>query len=209
MFLKKLNRFILWFVFVLFLAHISKNIMKDIPKERILSFPQFIKEVKSGNIQKVAIEGNTIKGTFKKKNNKGKNLPFKTIGNTGDTTLKILYDKGITPHYEEVIDFSLYGALIMWSPVILLIIILFLILRLEKKITKPREEMGSDIDNFFKDPVEKHDGYHLYKIQLTSSERKIVEDALEKTKQTYSGQTNLTRFGEHIAHICKMFVEKK
>ena len=214
--MRTFNRFLFWFVLFLVLSHFSKKAMDEFPQEKRLSFPDFITEVKSGKIQDVTFDGSSITGNFKKKDEQGRTISFKTVGHTGDSTLKILSDNGITPHYREELIFPLYEiflkSVFFWIPIVLPVVILFLIIRIDKKIKNIGGDPGiveMDNDNLLKDPEEKHDEYHAYKIWLTSPERKLVRDALVETKNTHGSQMESNRSGEHIAHICKIFLEKK
>ena len=105
-------------IFILLFVVSHKIIMEDkfkhFPEDRKISYAQFIEEVKRGNIRDVTFrDGSIIKGSFKKKDKKNRNIYFTTKGNTGDVSLKILMKNGVMPHYEEEEEFSFYGILIM------------------------------------------------------------------------------------------------
>ena len=123
--------FTLWLVVLLMFAILSKFMMAGRKEDRQLSYSKFIEEVKVGNIREVTFQGkNIIKGTFKQVDEKGRTIYFKVIGNTGETTFKILGKHGIVPNYAEEEKENLFTSLLInWGPMILLILIFYLFLR--------------------------------------------------------------------------------
>ena len=123
--------FTLWLVVLLMFAILSKVMMEGKREDRQLSYSKFIEEVKEENVREVTFQGkNTIKGAFKQVDEKGRTIYFKVIGNTGETTFKILGKHGIVPNYAEEEKQPLFTSLLInWGPMILLIVIFYLFLR--------------------------------------------------------------------------------
>ena len=121
----------LWLVVILMFALVSKMVMEGQEAGRKISYSRFIEEVKRGNIEEVTFQGkNIIKGTFKQVDHKGRPVHFEAIGNTGETTFKILDQYKIIPNYaEEEKQTLLTSILINWGPMILLIVIFYLFLK--------------------------------------------------------------------------------
>ena len=204
-----------FFVLTVSLASFFKFIMNDDTKTQKIDYPRFIQEIKKGNIQDITLQGkSTIKGSFKQKNKDGQKIYFKTIGDTGDFTLKYLVRYGVIPNYTEEKRPVLNSIIINLIP---LILILFIMYRILKMITPQIQrnlnddfifnDMGTDDNDLFKDPVGRHNRFYIYDIWLTSSEGRWVRKAIRKIKK--KEQLKSRRSGEYIVFLCKRFIDEK
>lgn len=219
---KNYKKFFVLFVSIILFALAFKFIAGDGKEDEQLSYSQFIKEVKKKNIREVTLQGeDTIKGVFKKTDTEGKKISFKTTGNTGEVTLKFLVKYGIVPNYETEKRSFLAALIINWIPLILILFITYHLLKTIRPDKKKQhmdsdedqtllfDDVEKDEDNFFQEAVGRHDGFYIYDIWLNSSERKSVRKAVGRIKRKYKDQIKTKRSGEHIAYICKIFVNKE
>lgn len=131
--MKKMNQsvktFILWFALILMFISIFNVFKNETKKEVEISFSQFINNLENSQIKEVTFVGDRkITGRFNKDYNEGKF--FKTIGDTGPETFKLLRDNKITPNYEAPESESLWRQLLVsWGPMILLVVLFFVIMR--------------------------------------------------------------------------------
>jgi cell division protease FtsH len=119
----------LWIVVILMLAVVAKVVTEGRTIYKKITYSEFIRAVEKGNIREVTFKGkNTIIGQFKEGfENQAR---FKLIGDTGESTFKLLRSNNITPNYEEAEKQPLFTSiLINWGPMILLIVIFYFFLR--------------------------------------------------------------------------------
>lgn len=119
----------LWIVVILMLAVVAKVVTEGRTIYKKITYSEFIRAVEKGNISEVTFKGkNTIIGQFKE--GLENQARFKLIGNTGESTFKLLRSNNITPNYEEEEKQPLFTSiLINWGPMILLIVIFYFFLR--------------------------------------------------------------------------------
>ena len=185
----ELKKFTLWFLIILVFSLVSKNMSEDIRKVKQINYPEFLEEIKSGNIKEVIIhEGNIIKGYLKQINENKRNISFKTIGNTGDVTVKILNKHGIIPNYVKEERPLFTSIIINWGPLIVIIVIIYFFLKeinslkrdIVKKLNITKKE---DNDNLLKEPDNYHNDYHIYTIRFDSFEINFVREAILLVKK--------------------------
>ncbi len=119
----------LWIVVLLMMALIAKVAVEEKTTYKRVSYPNFIKAVETKNISEVTFKGEkTIVGKFNEDYENGER--FTLIGDTGDTTFKILRENGVTPEYDEEEKQTFFASLLInWGPMILLIVIFYFFLR--------------------------------------------------------------------------------
>jgi cell division protease FtsH len=119
----------LWVVVLLMMALIAKVAVEDKTTYKRIKYPDFIRAVESKNIAEVTFKGeNRIIGRYKDDFEAGER--FTLLGDTGDTTFKILRDNGLTPEYDEEEKQTFFASLLInWGPMILLIVIFYFFLR--------------------------------------------------------------------------------
>ncbi len=121
--------FTLWLVVILFTALVVKVMQEGNTQVAKVSYSDFIHAVESKRIGEVTFKGSDkILGKFKPEFENGK--AFQLIGNTGESTFKLLRANGITPDYAEQDKDNLFTSLLInWGPMILLIGIFYFFLR--------------------------------------------------------------------------------
>ena len=122
--------FALWAVIFLMVVVVLKSFNDTPGTRKKITYSQFVEAIEKEQIAKVTlVEGkNEINGYFKEEFDNGKK--FYLVGNTGESTFKLLRENGITPDYEIKEDQSLAMTfLISWGPMILLFVIFYFFLR--------------------------------------------------------------------------------
>lgn len=121
--------FTLWLVVILFTALVVKVMQDGNTQIKKVTYSDFIGAVENKRIAEVTFKGkDKIIGKFKPEYEAGKT--FQLIGNTGETTFKLLRSNGITPNYAEEDRDNLFTSLLInWGPMILLIVIFYFFLR--------------------------------------------------------------------------------
>ena len=116
---------------------------------------------------------NSIKDSFKRKNKDEEKIYFKTIGDTGDFTLKYLTKYVIIPNYTEEKRPVFNSIIINLIPLIFILFIMYKILKMiipEMKRNPDTDQeflfndMGTDDNDLFKEPVGKHNGFYIYDV---------------------------------------------
>ena len=208
-----LKKFTFWFVFILMHFIIYKDMLKEVKarnkSHKEISYSRFIKEVQAGNIEEVTLLGKeTIKGSFKKLDSDESKTLFKTIGNIGHITQRVLIKHGIVLNYIEEKRPLFFPFLIKWLPFFILMIC-FQYFFLKEKKHAVNTTNGPDNNNLLKASDHKFNSYRIYKISLTSFEVHIVKEAILQIKKKYNNQIETKRSGEHISLICSKFIESK
>lgn len=207
------KKFILFFILILLFASICKVLTEEKKQDQKISYSDFIREIKKENIEKITLQGkNSINGSFKQKDKNGKEISFKSIGSTGETTLKFLLKYGITPDYAEEEKDILTFIIIYWMPWILIFLMgwnLFKKTPLDKVDNFDSdsfifEDIGQD--DFLREPVGKYKEFHIFDIRFTSSEKRWVRKGIGKMKKKEPLKDGRT--GAYIASICKIYIEK-
>ena len=121
--------FALWIVVFLILMLVVKMLNDDKKTYKQITYPEFVDAIEAKNISEVTFKSNKeIVGQFKEGYDNMSR--FKLTGETGDYTLKLLRQHGITPSYEEEKKQTLFTSLLInWGPMILLIVIFYFFLR--------------------------------------------------------------------------------
>ncbi len=119
----------LWIVVILMALLVAKVAIEDKQPYKRITYPDFILAVETKNIAEVTFKGeNRIIGKFKEGYEQGER--FTLLGDTGDTTFKILRSNGLTPEYDEPEKQTFFTTLLLnWGPIILLIVIFYFFLR--------------------------------------------------------------------------------
>jgi cell division protease FtsH len=119
----------LWIVVILMMALVAKVATEGKQGFKSITYPDFIRSVESKNIAEVTFRGkNHIVGKFKEGYENGQR--FQLIGDTGDTTFKILRENDLIPEYDEEEKQTFFASLLInWGPMILLIVIFYFFLR--------------------------------------------------------------------------------
>ncbi|MCF8059644.1 MAG: ATP-dependent zinc metalloprotease FtsH [Bacteriovoracaceae bacterium] len=119
----------LWIVVILMALLVAKVAIEDKKTYKRITYPEFIIAVETKNIAEVTFKGeNHIIGKFKEGYQQGER--FTLLGDTGDTTFKILRTNGLTPEYDEPEKQTFFTTLLLnWGPILLLIVIFYFFLR--------------------------------------------------------------------------------
>ena len=119
----------LWIVVILMMALVAKVATEGKQGYKKIKYPDFILAVENKNIEDVTFKGkNTIIGKFKDTYEDG--ARFTLVGDTGETSFKILRDHGLTPNYDKEDQQGFFASLLInWGPMILLIVIFYFFLR--------------------------------------------------------------------------------
>jgi cell division protease FtsH len=119
----------LWIVVLLMALLVGKVAIEDKKTYKRITYPDFIQAVETKNVSEVTFKGeNRIIGKFKDGYEQGER--FTLLGDTGDTTFKILRENGLTPEYDEAEKQTFFTTLLInWGPILLLIVIFYFFLR--------------------------------------------------------------------------------
>ena len=124
----------LWIVIIMMSVLVLKMVNEGGHKDKSIKYSEFIQAVESGQIEEVTFKGkNTILGKYKigfDGTGGDQFVRFRLIGDTGETTFKLLRKHNITPNYEEEERPEFFTTLLInWGPMILLIVIFYFFLR--------------------------------------------------------------------------------
>jgi cell division protease FtsH len=123
-----IKNLLLWMV-ILVLIILAWNVFKQSATSvEELSFSRFLTQVSQGHVQKVAIHGDEIRGTYAPSAGK-QNLFFKTYAPNYPKLVEDLQAKGVDIEVTPQKDSSFVSALVMYGPLILLVAIWFVIMR--------------------------------------------------------------------------------
>jgi cell division protease FtsH len=123
-----IKNLLLWMV-ILVLIILAWNVFKTgTTAVEEVSFSQFLDRVGQGQVQKVTIRGEEIRGTYAP--SAGRREPvFKTYSVNYPDLIKELRARGVEIEVSPMKDSSLISALVMYGPLILLVAIWFVIMR--------------------------------------------------------------------------------
>ena len=107
------------------LYNMFKNPQSNVRGENTVIFSEFLTSVDNGEVLKVEIQGNNIKGVYSNGNN------FKTYSPNDPNLIEKLSDKGVSISAAPIDEKmpSLFGVLLSWFPMLLLIAVWIFFMR--------------------------------------------------------------------------------
>ncbi|MDH4466454.1 MAG: ATP-dependent zinc metalloprotease FtsH [Bacteriovoracaceae bacterium] len=128
---KQQKTFLFWIILFLTAAVLMKGWDQTRVENTTIPFSEFIKEVKSNNVEAVTFQRpDIITGKFKSAGER-KSLAFESVGNLeSDYYTKMLDEAGVTPNFKKEDRQGLLSTiLINWFPMILIFVIFYFFLR--------------------------------------------------------------------------------